>query len=48
MELAGEFIATSLLGPVDHGLLHVHGLTLHVYEPLAKAAVVELLEHVLK
>jgi hypothetical protein len=27
---------TDLLEPVDHGLLHVHGMGLHVNEPLAQ------------
>jgi hypothetical protein len=31
---AGE--CTDLLEPVDHGLLHVHGMGLHVNEPLAQ------------
>ncbi len=27
---------TDLFEPVDHGLLHVHGMGLHVNEPLAQ------------
>ena len=47
MELGCELVATGLLQSVDHGLLHVHAVALHVDQPLAQAAAVELLENVL-
>jgi hypothetical protein len=47
VELAGELVAAGLLQPVDHRLLHVHRVALHVDEPLAQGPAVELLEHVL-
>ena len=40
-------VPTGLLQSVDHGLLHVHAVALHVDQPLAQQPRVELLEHVL-
>ena len=39
--------AAHLLEPVNHGLLHVHRVTLHVDQALAQGARVELLEDIL-
>ena len=47
MELGCELVAAGLLQSVDHGLLHVHAVALHVDQPLAQGPRVELLEHVL-
>ena len=47
MELRGELVAAGLLEPVDHRLLHVHGVALHVYESLAQGPRVELLKDIL-
>ena len=47
VELGGELVSAGLLQPVDHGLLHVHAVALHVDQPLAQGPGVELLEHVL-
>ena len=47
VELRGELVTASLLKPVDHGLLHVHGVALHVDESLAQGPRVKLLEDIL-
>ena len=47
MELGCELVATSLLQSVDHSLLHVHAVALHVDQSLAQATAVELLEYIL-
>ena len=36
VELGSELVAAGLLEPVDHGLLHVHRVALHVDESLAQ------------
>ena len=33
--------------PVNHGLLHVHAMTLHVNQTFAKASRIKFLEHIL-
>ena len=47
VELRGELVSAGLLEPVDHRLLHVHGMALHMYESLAQGPRVELLKDIL-
>ena len=38
MEFGGELVTAGLFEPVDHGLLRVHRVLLHVDQPLAKGS----------